>query len=269
MTQQHFDAAPPYDRLFDLSGQVALVTGASRGIGQAIAEALAAHGARVVVSSRKLSACEMVAEKICKAGGEAIPLACNVSDRQALQSLVDTTHSHWHSIDTLVCNAAVNPYFGPLHQISDKAYDKTMDSNVRNNLALISMVAPQMAEHNGGSVMIVSSIAALKATPMLGAYALSKAANMQLARTLAVEWGHANVRVNCIAPGLVRTEMARVLWDDPEKLARANKAYPLGRIGEPFDIAGTAVFLSAPAGRFITGQSIVVDGGATIYGGEP
>ena len=144
-----------------------------------------------------------------------------------------------------------------------------MGTNVQNNLAFFAMVAPQMADRCGGSFTIISSIAGLKATPNLGAYALSKAADMQLARSLAVEWGHANIRVNCIAPGLVRTDMARVLWDDPEKLARVENAYPLGRIWEPSEIAGSAGFLAAPAGRFITGQTIVVDGGATIYGGEP
>ena len=258
-----------YEMLFDLKGQVVIVTGASRGIGQAIAEAMATQGAKVAVSSRKIDACELVVARIKQSGGAAIAVECNVSNRTALQSLVDQVISHWGQIDIVVCNAAVNPYFGRLHEIDDAAYDKTMRTNVQNNLALFAMVAPQMASRGGGSVTIISSIAGLKATPKLGAYALSKAADMQLARSLAVEWGRSNVRVNCIAPGLVRTEMARVLWDDPEKLARAENAYPLGRIGDPIDIAGTAVFLAAPAGRFITGQTLVVDGGATIYGGEP
>ena len=269
MTQLTPPSPTGYDTLFNLKGQVAVVTGASRGIGQAIAEAMATHGAKLVISSRKIAACEMVADRIRQSGGEAIAIECNVSSRTALQSLVDQAMSHWGQIDTVICNAAVNPYFGPLHKIDDEAYDKTMGTNVQNNLAFFAMVAPQMADRCGGSVTIISSIAGLKATPNLGAYALSKAADMQLARSLAVEWGHANVRVNCIAPGLVRTDMARVLWDDPEKLARAENAYPLGRIGEPSDIAGVAVFLAASAGRFITGQTIVVDGGATIYGGEP
>ncbi len=258
-----------YEMLFDLKGQVVIVTGASRGIGQAIAEAMATQGAKVAVSSRKIDACELVVDRIKQSGGDAIAVECNVSNRTALQSLVDQVMSYWGQIDVVVCNAAVNPYFGQLHEIDDAAYDKTMRTNVQNNLALFAMVAPQMASRGGGSVTIISSIAGLKATPKLGAYALSKAADMQLARSLAVEWGRSNVRVNCIAPGLVRTEMARVLWDDPEKLARAENAYPLGRIGDPIDIAGTAVFLAAPAGRFITGQTLVVDGGATIYGGEP
>ena len=231
-------------------------------------ETYIAAGAKVVISSRKLGACEQVAGAINESGGEAIALACNISHKEELQGLVDRTLEHWGKIDTLVCNAAVNPYFGPLAEIPDEAYDKTMNANLRSNLWLCNMTIPQMAERGGGAVVIVSSIAAFKGHRNLGIYALSKAADNQLARSLAVEWGRANVRVNCIAPGLVRTDMARALWEDPDRLAQALESYPLGRIGEPQDIAGAAVFLASRAGNFMTGQTLVIDGGTTVMGGR-
>jgi NAD(P)-dependent dehydrogenase (short-subunit alcohol dehydrogenase family) len=257
----------PHD-LFDLSGKVAVVTGATKGIGKAIAEALAAFGARVVISSRKEAMCETVAGEINHAGGEALAVPCNISDTAQLRDLVDRTLEHWGRIDVLVCNAAVNPHFGPLADIPEDAYDKIMDTNVKSNLWLCNMVIPQMAERKDGAVIIVSSIGGLKGHGKLGAYALSKAADMQLARNLAVEWGRANVRVNCIAPGLVRTDMARALWEDDRAYAQAMESYPLGRIGEPEDIAGAAVFLASRAGAWMTGQSLVVDGGVTIMSGR-
>ncbi len=254
--------------MFDLAGKVALVTGASRGIGRAIAEALVGAGARVVISSRKQGPCEDVAAAIRDAGGEAMAIPCNVSHRDQLDTLVDKTVDAWGPIDVLVCNAAVNPYYGPLAGITDEAYDRTMTTNVKNVLRLCNLVIPGMAERGDGAVIIVSSIAGLKGTRSLGAYALSKAADMQLVRNLALEWGHANVRVNGIAPGLVRTDFARALWEDEENLAKALEGYPLGRIGEPADIAGAALLLASPAGSFITGQTLVIDGGATAAGGQ-
>ncbi len=261
-----------YQDLFSLQDKVAVITGSSKGIGKAIAEAMAAAGAKVVISSRKEAACQQVADAISEGGGEAMALACNISEKADLQALVDGTLNRWGRIDALVCNAAVNPYFGPLAEIPDEAYDKTMNANLRSNLWLCNMVIPQMAERGGGApggaVIIVSSIAAFKGHRNLGIYALSKAADNQLARSLAVEWGRANVRVNCIAPGLVRTDMARALWEDPDNLARALENYPVGRIGEPEDIAGAAVFLASRAGDFVTGQTLVVDGGTTISSGR-
>jgi NAD(P)-dependent dehydrogenase (short-subunit alcohol dehydrogenase family) len=254
--------------MFDLAGKVALITGASRGIGRAIAEALAGAGARVVISSRKQGPCEDVAKAIRDAGGEAMAIPCNVSHRDQLDALVDRTVDAWGPIDVLVCNAAVNPHFGPLADITDEAYDRTMTTNVKNVLWLCNRVIPEMAERRDGAVIVISSIAGLKGTRSLGAYALSKAADMQLVRNLALEWGHANVRVNAIAPGLVRTDFARALWEDEENLAKALAGYPLGRIGEPADIAGAALLLASPAGSFITGQILVIDGGATAAGGQ-
>ncbi len=257
-----------YKDLFDLSGKIAVITGATKGIGRAIAEAMAAHGAKVVISSRKSDKCDEVAAAVAEAGGEALAVPCNLSDTGQLQVLVDRTIAHWGRIDILVCNAAVNPYFGPLTEVPDDAYDKTMSTNVKSNLRLCGMVIPQMAERGEGAVIIVSSIGGLKGHDKLGLYGLSKAADFQLARNLAVEWGRQGVRVNCIAPGLVRTDMAKALWQNPETYRQAIESYPLGRIGEPIDIAGGAVFLASAAGAFVTGQALVMDGGVTVSSGR-
>jgi NAD(P)-dependent dehydrogenase (short-subunit alcohol dehydrogenase family) len=253
--------------LFDLNGKVALVTGSSKGIGRAIAEAMGAFGAKVVVSSRKAAACEEVRDGIVAKGGQAIVIPCNIGSKEELQSLVDETNRVYGRIDVLVCNAAVNPHFGPSQEISDAAFDKVMGSNIRSNHWLCQMTIPSMAERGGGSVILLSSIGGLKGSNKLGAYGISKAADMQMARNLAVEWGPRKVRVNCIAPGLVRTDFARALWDNPDIYAATVRNYPLRRIGEPSEIAGAAVFLASAAGSFVTGQTIVVDGGVTISGG--
>jgi NAD(P)-dependent dehydrogenase (short-subunit alcohol dehydrogenase family) len=253
--------------LFDLTGRVAIVTGSSKGIGRAIAEQLAAHGAKVVVSSRKAPLCDEVTAAIRAAGGSAVTIPCNIGHKEQLQALVDGTLKEWGRLDILVCNAAVNPFYGSMSKIPDDAFDRIMGSNVRSNHWLCQMALPHIAEAGGGSVIIVSSIGGLRGSATLGTYAISKAADLQLARNLAVEWGTRNITVNCIAPGLVRTDFARALWEDPDRLARTLKASPLGRIGEPADIAGAAVFLAAPAGRFVTGQVLVADGGVTISGG--
>jgi NAD(P)-dependent dehydrogenase (short-subunit alcohol dehydrogenase family) len=249
--------------LFDLSGKVAIVTGSSRGIGRAIAERMAEHGARVVVSSRKPDACEPVAQAIRDKGGEAVVVPCNISRKEELQTLVDRTNQHWGGIDVLVCNAAVNPYYGPSAGISDEAFDRIMGSNVRSNFWLANMVIPGMVQRGGGSIVIISSIGGLRGSATLATYAVSKAADMQLARNIAVEWGPKNIRANCIAPGLVRTDFARALWENPDLYRKRTKQTPLQRIGEPDEIAGAAVFLAAPSGSFTTGQTIVVDGGIT------
>ncbi|GAC1306861.1 MAG: SDR family oxidoreductase [Vulcanimicrobiaceae bacterium] len=254
--------------LFDLTDKVALITGSSRGIGRAIAERMAEAGAKVVVSSRKHDACAAVAERIVAAGGTAIAHAANISDRTALEALVARTVAQWGRIDILVCNAAVNPYFGPMLGITDEAFDKIMASNVRSNLWLAQLVVPKMAERGDGAVVVISSIAGLKGNRALGAYGISKAADFQLVRNLAVEYGPRNVRVNAIAPAIVRTDFARRLWEDPEIYARAVEHYPLRRIGEPDEVAGAAIFLASRAGAFVTGQVIVVDGGMTIGGAE-
>jgi NAD(P)-dependent dehydrogenase (short-subunit alcohol dehydrogenase family) len=252
--------------LFDLEDRTAVVTGASRGIGRAIALELARHGAAVVVSSRKLDACEAVVREIQGAGGQAAAVACNISHKEDLEHLAAESRRRFGKIDVLVCNAAVNPHFGPSQEIPDSAFDKVMACNIRSNHWLCQLVIPEMAGRRDGSVIIVSSIGGLKGSTVLGAYAISKAADMQMARNLAVEWGPSNVRVNCIAPGLVRTDFARALWEDPKTYEKAVSGYPLRRIGEPEELAGVALLLASRAGSFITGQTFVVDGGATIAG---
>jgi NAD(P)-dependent dehydrogenase (short-subunit alcohol dehydrogenase family) len=252
------------DGLFDLTGKTAIVTGSSRGIGRAIAEAMARAGANVVVSSRKLDASEEVAAAIRKEGKEATAIACHIGKREDCEALVKQTRAKYGKIDVLVCNAAVNPYFGPMTGLGDEAFNKVMETNVRSNLWLANLVRPEMAERRDGAIIIVSSIGGLKGTDVLGIYAISKAADMQLARNLAVEWGPHNIRVNCIAPGLVRTDFAKALWENPKLLEQTEKRTPLRRIGDPDDIAGAAVFLAARAGSWMTGQTIVIDGGVTI-----
>ncbi|HJS84380.1 MAG TPA: glucose 1-dehydrogenase [Acetobacteraceae bacterium] len=249
--------------LFDLTGKVAVITGSSRGIGRAIAERMAEHGAKVVVSSRKADACEQVALGIRDKGGEATVIPCHIARKEELQRLVDQTKALWGGIDILVCNAAVNPYLGPATGVTDEVYERVMGANVRSNFWLCNMVLPGMAERGGGSVIIISSIGGLRGSAHLGLYGISKAADMQLARNIAVEWGPSNVRANAIAPGLVRTDFARALWEDPELYRKRTKGTPLQRIGEPDEIAGAAVFLAAKAGSFLTGQTIVIDGGTT------
>ena len=250
--------------MFDLTGKVAIVTGSSKGIGRAIAEALARAGAKVVVSSRKADACEAVACDLRKDKLEAVAIPCHIGRREECEALIKKTRAHWGQIDVLVCNAAVNPYYGPMTGLGDDAFDKVMQTNVRSNLWLANLVQPEMAARRDGVVIIVSSIGGLKGTDALGIYAISKAADMQLARNLAVEWGPHNIRVNCIAPGLVRTDFARALWENPKLLEMTEKRTPLRRIGEPDDIAGAAVFLASRAGAWMTGQTIVIDGGVTI-----
>jgi NAD(P)-dependent dehydrogenase (short-subunit alcohol dehydrogenase family) len=249
---------------FDLRGQVAVITGSSKGIGRAAAEIMAALGAKVVISSRKSDVCEEVAAGIRKAGGEAITIACNISRRDEIAGLVKGTIDTWGKIDTLVCNAAVNPYFGPLAGISDDAFDKIMSSNIKSNLWLCNLALPHMVEQGGGSVVIVSSIGGLRGSAQLGAYGISKAADMQLTRSLAVEWSPKGVRINCVAPGLVKTDFARALWEDPERLKRTVSTAPLRRIGEPNEIGSVIAFLASKASSFMTGTVVIADGGVTI-----
>lgn len=249
---------------FDLTGKVAIVTGSSRGIGRSIALAMASLGARLVISSRKREACEPVAEEIRAKGGEAIVIPCNISRKEEAKALIAGTQSELGGIDILVCNAAVNPYFGPLSGIDDVAFDKVMNANVKSNLWLCNMAIPRISERGGGSVVIISSIAGLRGSAGIGAYGISKAADFALARQLAVEWGPQNVRVNCIAPGLIRTEFARALWEDKDRLAYRESGTPLRRIGMPDEIGGVAAFLASPAASFMTGEVVTVDGGATI-----
>ena len=255
--------------LFDMTGKVVVITGSSRGIGKAIAEEMAEQGAKVVISSRKADACDLVTDALnAKYGaGTAITIPANISSKESLQALVDQTRAAFGRIDALVCNAASNPYYGPAAGISDDQFNKILTNNIVANHWLISMVVPEMVERGDGSVTIISSIGGLKASTVISAYCISKAADMQLARNLAAEYGPSGVRVNCIAPGLIKTDFAKALWDNPDTLEISTRTSCLKRIGQPDEIAGAAVFLASRAGAFTTGQTIVIDGGTTINGG--
>lgn len=254
--------------MFDLTGKVAVVTGGSKGIGRSICEQMAKAGAKVVVSSRKLPVCEEVVGAIKAKGGEATAVAANISDKAQMENLVAKARAAYGKIDVLVCNAAANPYYGPLKGLSDEVFLKIMQNNVLSNLWLCNMVCPDMAERRDGSVIIVSSIGGLIGSKVLAGYGISKAADMSLVKSLAMEWGKSNVRVNAIAPGLIKTDFARALWENPKIRAQMENTSPLGRIGEPDDIGGVAVFLASKAAAFITGQTLIADGGVTVSGGE-
>jgi NAD(P)-dependent dehydrogenase (short-subunit alcohol dehydrogenase family) len=254
--------------LFDLTGKVALITGSSKGIGKAIAEAMARQGAQVVISSRKADACQEVADAINaelagEAGG-AVAIAAHIGHKEALERLVTETREKLGRIDILVCNAAVNPYYGPMRELPDSAFDKVLGVNILSNHWLAQLVLPEMVERKDGVIMVVSSVGGLKGSSDLGAYCISKAADVQLVRNLAVENGPHNVRVNAISPGLIRTDFARALWENPDILKRRTAGDPLRRIGEPEEVAGIAVYLASKAGTFTTGQNFVIDGGSTI-----
>jgi dehydrogenase/reductase SDR family protein 4 len=249
--------------LFDLSGKVALITGSTKGIGKSMAEELARAGCKVVVSSRKAEACDAVRAEFEKQGFEVLAQPCNVSRKEDLQALFDKTIAKWGRVDIAVANAAANPYYGPLAQIPEDAFDKVFHNNVKSVLWLAGITLPGMAARGGGSFITVGSIGGLRASTILGAYAISKAADHHLVRCLAAEWGPKNVRVNAIAPGLIRTDFAKALWEDDKRRTEREAQTPLRRLGEPRDIGGIAVFLASEAAAFITGQVIVADGGVT------
>ncbi len=250
--------------MFDISGKVAVITGSSRGIGKATAMQMARSGAKVVISSRKAGPCEAVAEEIRAAGGEAVAIPCHVGEKAQVEELVEKTLAHWGRIDILVCNAATNPVYGPISELTDDAFQKIMTVNVLSTIWLTNLVLPQMAANGGGAVVLLSSIAALRGNSVIGCYGMSKAAEASLARNLAVEWGPKGVRVNAVAPGLVATDFAKALTDDPVRRRQSEEKNPLRRIGEPDDIAGVVHFLASDAAAYVTGQVIVADGGETV-----
>jgi NAD(P)-dependent dehydrogenase (short-subunit alcohol dehydrogenase family) len=249
---------------FDLTGRVALVTGSTRGIGRAIATQMARAGARVAISSRKPEACEETRAALAAEGHDVLARPCNVSRSDDLEQLVAATLARWGRIDVLVCNAATNPVYGPTASVPEETFDKIIDTNLKSTWMLCNRVIPQMAERGSGAVILVSSVGALIGDAGIGLYNVSKAAELQLARNLAVEWGPRNVRVNALLPGLIRTDFSRVLWEQPERHAQEAGKTALKRIGEPDEIAGAALFLASSAASFVTGQALVADGGLTI-----
>src|ERR1043166_5657405 len=250
--------------LFDLSGKVAIITGSSRGIGRAIAEAFGEAGARVVISARNQGPCDEVAEAIRRKGGEAIAVAARISDHAQLENLVSKTREQWGGVDILVCNAAINPHYGPLEALTDQVFERMMTNNVLSNLWLSKLVASDMKAKREGSIIFISSTGGLKSSRVIAMYGVTKAADIALCRSLAAEWGPHNIRVNCIAPGLIVTEFARALYEDPERRARREAQTVLGRLGQPEEIAGAALLLASRAGSYITGHTLVIDGGTMV-----
>lgn len=253
--------------LFDLTGKVALLTGASKGMGKAMAEGLAEHGAKVMISSRKFDACQAAADEINARCGEkrAFAFACNAGYKDQLKALVDATRTQLGPIDIVVGNAGINPFFGPMSKIPDELYDKIMSTNVKSNHWLAQMVAPDMIAKGSGSIMITSSTGAFSPSLVLGTYNISKLAVIALVRNLAAELGPNHVRVNAICPGLIRTDFAEALWNNPEAEKRAKEQIPLRRLGEAEDLKGLAVFLASNASSYITGQALTVCGGSNMW----
>lgn len=250
---------------FDMTDRVAIITGSSRGIGEAIAHEMADHGAKVVITSRNIAPCESVAAAInARHPGAAIAVSSSLSSKESLQAMIDAGRAAFGKIDVLVCNAASNPHYGPMATITDEQFRKTLDNNIVSQHWLIQMVAPEMIERKAGSIIIISSIGGLRGTPIIGAYGITKAADIAMCRNLARELGPSNVRINCIAPGLVKTEFARGLWENPDNLKQSTSNACLGRIGEPHEIAGAAVYLASDASSFMTGQTMVIDGGVVV-----
>ena len=250
--------------MFELDNKVAIVTGSTRGIGKSIATQLASAGAKVIISGRKQETCDLVSNELNNKGFFTKPIACHVGNKDQINDLINQTIKEFGCIDILVSNAATNPSFGPISKLEDKAFDKIMDVNVKASIWLSNLVAKHMVKKKKGSIIILSSITAILGTDNIGAYGISKAAEAALVRNLAVELGPEGIRVNGIAPGLIKTDFSRALWENPSNLKRQENLTPLRRIGTPDDIAGIAHFLACEASSFITGQLIIADGGETI-----
>ena len=252
--------------LFNLNNKSILITGSSRGIGKSIARHCAIHGANVIISSRKLNICEQTADQINNEVGKELahPISASISDENQLDELVKKTREKLGKIDVLICNAATNPFMGSMLDMPNDKFDKVMNNNIKSNQILCNLVLPEMIDKEDGSIIIISSIAAIKGSAILGAYNISKAADVMIVKNIAAEFGHKNIRANSIAPGLIKTDFAKALWENPDILKTVLGTTPMQRIGEPDEIAGVAVMLASEAGNYINGQTIVVDGGTTI-----
>ena len=251
--------------LFNLKNKSFLITGSSKGIGKSIAFHAADHGAQVVISSRKLDACKETANEINEHCGTevAFPIQANIAHEEELNNLVDQTNKLLGKIDVLICNAATNPFMGSMADIPSDAFDKVMNNNIKANHILTNLVTPQMIDRKDGVIIIISSVGGTIGSNLIGTYNISKAADIQMVKNIAVEYGHHNIRANTVAPGLIRTDFARGLWENPVIHDQYTKTHPMRRIGEPDEVAGAVIMLASDAGKYINGQTIIVDGGAT------
>ena len=251
--------------LFNLKNKSFLITGSSKGIGKSIAFHAADHGAQVIISSRKLDACKETANEINEHCGTevAFPIQANIAHEEELNNLVDQTNKLLGKIDVLICNAATNPFMGSMADIPSDAFDKVMNNNIKANHILTNLVTPQMIERKDGVIIIISSVGGTIGSNLIGTYNISKAADIQMVKNIAVEYGHNNIRANTVAPGLIRTDFARGLWENPVIHDQYTKTHPMRRIGEPDEVAGAVIMLASDAGKYINGQTIIVDGGAT------
>jgi NAD(P)-dependent dehydrogenase (short-subunit alcohol dehydrogenase family) len=249
---------------FSLDGRVAVITGASRGIGRAIALRFAQAGARVVVSSRKLENVRTVADEIRGSGGEALAIQAHVGRPDDVMALVERTVEAFGQVDVAVNNAATNPHFGPLLSADEGQWHKTLDTNVTGYLRVCKAVVPHMERQGGGKILNLASIAGLRPSPGLGVYGVSKAAILALTQILAMELGPANVQVNAIAPGVIRTRFSQLLWQTDQIAGPILARIPLGRFGEPKDVASLALYLASPASDYVTGAVFLVDGGLNV-----
>ncbi len=252
------------DEQFSLAGKVAIVTGASKGIGESIAEALGRAGAQVVVSSRKAEAVAEVAERFKSQGIDALGIAANTGQQEALAALVDATVAHYGGVDIVVNNAAANPVFGPVENTESWAFDKIMEVNLKGPFELAKLALPHLRKRGGGSVINISSIGGLSPEPQLGIYSVSKAALISLTQVMAREWAPYGVRANVICPGIIQTKFSEALWNNDAILKHMLRQIPMGRIGQPEEVAGLALFLASPAGGYCTGGVFVADGGYTV-----
>ena len=251
--------------LFNLKNKSFLITGSSKGIGKSIAFHAADHGAQVIISSRKIDTCKETANEINEhCGAEvAFPIQANIAHEEELNNLVDQTNKLLGKIDVLICNAATNPFMGSMADIPSDAFDKVMNNNIKANHILTNLVTPQMIDRKDGVIIIISSVGGTIGSNLIGTYNISKAADIQMVKNIAVEYGHHNIRANTVAPGLIRTDFARGLWENPVIHEQYTKTHPMRRIGEPDEVAGAVIMLASDAGKYINGQTIIVDGGAT------